>query len=190
MSQSEREPTPPHYHGRSICLGEHCTGHDGLVDMRLGASDLGEGRLGGSETERLRWTVHKLRGERDQLLDQRRAARGDEERLLAVDKLARARGLAEAIAEVRPPYPPSIDGVRDVASEIVTLLRSVASPTDEDAHPTKGEMMNPNYQPPTDETSVKREIELLEWAKEQGLSVDELLTFFQTALERHEHPET
>jgi hypothetical protein len=37
--EEEREPTPPHYHGRSICLGEHCTGHDGLVDMRLGASD-------------------------------------------------------------------------------------------------------------------------------------------------------
>jgi hypothetical protein len=29
----QQEQLGPHYHGRSICDGAHCTGHDGLVDM-------------------------------------------------------------------------------------------------------------------------------------------------------------
>jgi hypothetical protein len=44
-----------------------------------------------------------------------------EARLWAVENVARARGLAQAIGDATP-YPPHIDGVRDIAAEIATLL--------------------------------------------------------------------
>jgi DNA-directed RNA polymerase subunit F len=41
----------------------------------------------------------------------------------ALEGLPRALGLAQAIAQARP-YPPDVDGVRDVAAEIATLIEA------------------------------------------------------------------
>ena len=40
---------------------------------------------------------------------------------ITTEKLSRAKGLAEAIVRATP-YPPSVDGVRDVAAEIAELV--------------------------------------------------------------------
>lgn len=43
---------------------------------------------------------------------------------------------------------------------------------------------------PTAEADVKKQIELLEFAKTQGLTVDDLLSFFRTALDRAQTGDT
>lgn len=35
---AREEPLGPHYHGRSVCTGESCTTHDGLIDMSMSAA--------------------------------------------------------------------------------------------------------------------------------------------------------
>ncbi len=70
-----------------------------------------------ADMERFRRTGQLHEAQRDEALAALREER---------EGLARAKGLAQAIAQARP-YPVEIDGVRGVAAEIVTLIDAALS---------------------------------------------------------------